>query len=231
MKERNIHADGVTLVELMIAIVLGLVICGLAYMAYNLHGRSVIYQQELAANQQDLRAAMAMIERDIRNSGADPMRSGNICNFYYYRPGDDLILPNSGYDFEDIICVWFDLSSDPVGGADPPDGDTLDAGERILYFDNAQKQLLRLESVAGGNWKNLTGDLIATSMGLDVSYTTGNVSYFSCLDTNTGTVDLNNINTVTVTLTKTGSTKDPDTGRPITSSLTRTIMVRNYGTK
>lgn len=228
MKEKSIDTNGVTLVELMIAIVLGLVISGLAYMAFNLHGRSVIYQQETSAIQQDLRAAMAMIERDVRNSGADPMRTGAICNFYYYYPGQSY--PNT--DYQKNICLWFDLSSDPVGGADPPDGDTLEAGERVDYYNNPGNQLLRLVSVAGGGWPNpVVGDLVATSMGLTVTYTTGGIGDTSCRDGLTNTVPLNRIQTVTVTLTKTGSVKDPDTGKPITSSLTRTIGIRNYGTK
>lgn len=73
IKKHMLNDDkGVTLVELMIAMVLSLLLMSAAYMAFNAQHKSSLYQQEVSAMQQDIRAAMDIIARDIREAGLDP---------------------------------------------------------------------------------------------------------------------------------------------------------------
>jgi hypothetical protein len=65
-------------------------------------------------------------------------------------------------------------------------------------------------------------------MRMSISYTTGELGSQSCKDF-TNAVCLNRIDTVTLTLNKTGVKNDPNTGNPLALSLSRTILIRNYG--
>ncbi len=69
---------GLTLVELMIAILISFLVMAATYSFYRSQERTAMVQQELAVVQQDLRAAMQMLTRDIRMAGYDPRTTGNF---------------------------------------------------------------------------------------------------------------------------------------------------------
>ena len=63
---------GFTLVEILISIaVAGVVMAGI-YSAYSSQQRSYIVQEQVAGMQQNLRASMDLMEREIRMAGCDP---------------------------------------------------------------------------------------------------------------------------------------------------------------
>ena len=70
----NPNKSGLTLVELIVVMVLSLVLVGSAFMAYLAHSKTGREQHEIASLQQDIRAVMDMIDRDVRNSGCSEPR-------------------------------------------------------------------------------------------------------------------------------------------------------------
>jgi len=65
---------GFTLVELMIAMVLGLVVLGAMYGVFTLQNRELGNQEQVVDIQQNARAAIDIISRDIRMAGFNPQR-------------------------------------------------------------------------------------------------------------------------------------------------------------
>ncbi len=62
---------GLTLVELMVVLVLSLLLSATVYLAYQVQHRSSLVQHQVTSIQQDIRAAMDIIAKDIRNAGYD----------------------------------------------------------------------------------------------------------------------------------------------------------------
>ncbi|MEA2101814.1 MAG: prepilin-type N-terminal cleavage/methylation domain-containing protein [Thermodesulfobacteriota bacterium] len=69
---------GLTLIELMIVMVLSLVLMAAVYMAYQAQHKTSSEQQQVSAVQQDLRAVMNIMAKDIRNTGCDPLNKNSF---------------------------------------------------------------------------------------------------------------------------------------------------------
>jgi type IV pilus assembly protein PilW len=112
---------GFTLVELLVALVISGIVMGGTYLVYRSQQRSYRVQEDIAATQQNLRAAMDVMEREIRMAGYDPQRTG-------------------GFSIEDIRSK--DLSDNPDANGYPSlkftidvNGDGLPGGPReSVYF-------------------------------------------------------------------------------------------------
>jgi len=72
------NRDGFTLLELLVAIALSVIIMAAIYSTYYSQQKSFLVQEQLAAMDQNLRAAMFYMETDIRMAGCDPTRKGGI---------------------------------------------------------------------------------------------------------------------------------------------------------
>ena len=105
---------GLTLIELMIVLDLSLVLMGAVYLAFHAQQVSGNEQQQVASVQQDLRAVMLAIEKDLRNAGCDPLFVNTPTNMIF---GIQTPLAN------DSLTVSYDLDADG----------TLDTGEQITY--------------------------------------------------------------------------------------------------
>jgi type IV pilus assembly protein PilW len=70
LKNRN----GFTLIEVLVAMVLSIIIMAAIYSTYYSQQKSYIVQEQVAAMQQNLRAATFFMEREIRMAGCDPTR-------------------------------------------------------------------------------------------------------------------------------------------------------------
>lgn len=66
------NSRGFTLVELMVVIAISIFVLGAIYAAYSAQQRAYIMQEQVAAMQQNIRAAMYTIVGDIRIAGFDP---------------------------------------------------------------------------------------------------------------------------------------------------------------
>jgi len=75
MRESRVAA-GFTLVELLLALGISSIIMGAVYAFYVSQQRHATAQQDIALVQQDLRAAMQIMERDVRMAGYDPTSAG-----------------------------------------------------------------------------------------------------------------------------------------------------------
>ena len=73
-KTRN---QGFTLIELLVAMTIGLVVIAAVSMTFRSQQKSYILQEQVAAMQQNLRAAMFCMEREIRMAGYDPTFTTN----------------------------------------------------------------------------------------------------------------------------------------------------------
>ena len=116
MKREN----GFTLTELLVAMVIAGVVMAAVYSAYVSQQKAYKITEEVSAIQQNLRAAMFFLERDIRMAGYDPT-------------GTDLFgFQNISSPNQETIQVTWDEDEDGLSGAT----------EYVLYKveDNALKQ-------------------------------------------------------------------------------------------
>lgn len=70
--KRETCSNGFTLLELLVAMALGIIIAAAGFAFYTLQLRSQVTQQRITDMQQNLRAAMVMMAGDIRMAGYDP---------------------------------------------------------------------------------------------------------------------------------------------------------------
>jgi type IV pilus assembly protein PilW len=70
--ETPFSENGFTLIEILVAIAISGIVMAGVYSAYFSQQRSYVVQEQVAAAQQNLRAAMYFMEREIRMAGFDP---------------------------------------------------------------------------------------------------------------------------------------------------------------
>jgi type IV pilus assembly protein PilW len=108
--------QGFTMIELMIAMVVSLLALAAIYSTFLAQHRSYQVQSETADMQQNIRAAVYYMQREIRMAGSDPFKAGGI-----------------GIQTADSNRIIF--TEDINGGAanTVPDGFTTGDGENITY--------------------------------------------------------------------------------------------------
>ena len=113
---------GFTLIELLVAMALGLVVLGAVLKVFVSQNRTNAAQQEVAYAQQNVRAAMDLMAREIRSAGYDPEDNGF--------EGIKTATSNS-------IRILSNLSGDDESG------DPDDPNEDVTYTVNGSNQLTR----------------------------------------------------------------------------------------
>jgi type IV pilus assembly protein PilW len=109
--------QGFTLLEVLVVIlILGIVMAGV-YSVYTSQQKSFLIQEDVAEMQQNLRAAMFTMVREIRLAGCNPTGKATT----------GIVTANVS-----TISVTMDISGNNPN-ADPPDGDTGDANEAVTY--------------------------------------------------------------------------------------------------
>jgi type IV pilus assembly protein PilW len=130
---RMVNQRGVTLTELMVALVLGLATVGAVYSIHLIQVKQRIVQEDIMAMQQNARAAMDLIARELRMAGYDPMgvnRDGSNSNDF---PGI------THHPTE--LHVMSDLSGNGV---------VTDSNESIVFLYDASTLSLRRKIGRGG---------------------------------------------------------------------------------
>jgi type IV pilus assembly protein PilW len=74
---RGMSNQGFTLLELMVATTIAFIVMGGIYSTYYSQQKSYLVQTQVAAMQQNLRAAIFHMDRDIRMAGCDPTGAAN----------------------------------------------------------------------------------------------------------------------------------------------------------
>ena len=180
-KVEKFKERGFTLIELLVVVALaGIVMAGI-YSTYASQQKSYITQDQVAAMQQNLRAAMYYMGREIRMAGCDPTGDANAR------------ILNAG---SATFSITLDITDN--AGTGDPDGDTSDANENITYllYDPDGDGITDLGRDTGGG-----NQLVAENIdALDFVY----------LDANgTVTATLSDIRSVQVTLVARTSRGDP----------------------
>ena len=114
MISTNNNHKGFSLIELMVVVAITSIVMAGIYMFYQYNLRSHITQQALVDMQQDMRAAMYMMTREIRVAGYDPSRS-----------------TAATFTIASIAEVQFQL--DDNGDGDFDDGGGNDPNEQVRY--------------------------------------------------------------------------------------------------
>ena len=71
-RKKSLNTQGFTMVELLVAMVVSLLAIGAIYSTFLNQFKSYQVQEEVAAMQQNIRAAMFHLQREIRMAGCDP---------------------------------------------------------------------------------------------------------------------------------------------------------------
>jgi len=107
---------GFTIIEILIALALGLIVFASLFMVFNAENRSYALQADIAEMQQNARAALEIMSREIRMAGYDPTGTA---------------LAGIVEAEKDRIHFTLDITS--TYGPDEPDGDTQDPNEDVVY--------------------------------------------------------------------------------------------------
>ena len=198
---RGNDIQGFTLIELLVAMVIAAIVMTSVYSVYYSQQRSYIIQEEVAAMHQNLRAAMSIMEREIRMAGCNP--TGNASNLGF--------LDNQANRIQFTEDV---RGKDP---GDPPDGDTGDPDEDISYY--------LTDADGDGEVDDLVRDTGGTEADIEKVIAENIASItFSYMDANGNpTVALDNIRFVRIVVTATNN------DRSKTETLQTRIHARNIG--
>ena len=134
---------GFTLIELLVAMTVGLVVMAGVSMTFRSQQKSYLLQEQIAAMQQNLRAAMYHMEREIRMAGCDPNQTASA----------QFVTANAT-----SITFTQDLRGTTEGSL--PDGDTDDPNENITYYLNGG-ELRRNDTNPGGIGDQVIADNIS----------------------------------------------------------------------
>ena len=124
--------QGFTFVEVLIAMAIGGLLLGAVISTFVMQSKSYDVQEQMTEVVQTARAAMDMISREVRMAGYDPV--------------------GAGFDGIPYHGAQLQLLADLRGAnsTDPPDGDTNDPNENIIYaYDAGNLQIDR--NTGGGN--------------------------------------------------------------------------------
>jgi type IV pilus assembly protein PilW len=155
------NTKGFTFIELMVAMAIGMIVMAVIYSTYESQQKSYVTQQLVVDMEQNARAAMSLMKREIRMTGFDPRASNGIDD-------DGLNGIDDGAEASGATVVkagkdWIQFTADLNA-----DGDTDDANEDITYYcDDTDADGIcdtltwQRVSTAGGTAEDLAYDIEA----------------------------------------------------------------------
>ncbi len=157
----RVSGAGFTLIEILVAMVIAMVVMAAIYSTYQAQQRTYVTQEEVSGMQQNMRAAMYIMTREIRMAGYDPKESGifGITDVRLYNIDDSQdVNGNSKIEFT----------------ADLNENGFLDTNERISYsiYDYGNNGVTDLARDSGAGRQILGEDIEA--LGLAYAYDNNN---------------------------------------------------------
>lgn len=132
--------------ELLVAMAMAVIVMAALYSTFKSQQDSYVSQEVVAEMQQNLRAALYMMARDIRIAGYDP---SELADAGIVSAGSNSI--NFTFDINDGIDNDADGTVDEIDEPIISDGDVTDANENITYsLDTSDANNPRLVRDAGG---------------------------------------------------------------------------------
>ncbi len=135
MRDLNMHPmqiarKGFTLVEMLVAMAVGSIVMVSIYTAYVNHQRSHVTQQLVVDMQQNARAALSLMKREIRMAGYDPWATDGVDNDGANGIDDEWETANAGFyaagEGAKAYAVQFEADLNA-------DGDDDDTNENVRY--------------------------------------------------------------------------------------------------
>jgi type IV pilus assembly protein PilW len=167
---------GFTLVELMVAMAISLLVIGSIYSVYRSQQKSYLVQEQVAAMQQNLRAGMTMLTRDIRMAGYNPP-SSTLASAGITEPLNSTDITFTRWDDGDAegkTIIYSISGSDLVrdSGAGPqPVAENIDA-LNFVYLDATGT-----ETTTADNVRSIQVTMVARTGRADPGYTNDEVFY------------------------------------------------------
>ncbi len=193
--------SGIGLIELIIALSISAIVGLAVFGTFSVQNRSFKEQEHTSSLQQNLRAAMLLLERDLRTAGYNP--SG--------MEGAKLLVAEDNQ---------IRFSQDLNGNGDFYSGGSTDGREIILYFINENTQRI---------YVRYHNQVIPQPVAENISAL--NFQYFDNdglqLSTPLSTGDLLKVHSIIVSIT--GVDDHPSLPRPITRTLSSVVYCRNLG--
>lgn len=201
-------SNGFTLIELLVAMTIGLVVMAAVSMTFRSQQRSYLEQEQVAAMQQNVRAAMYYMEKDIKTAGCDPI----------YTAKSKIETAN-----DDLIWFTRDIRGATMGSR--ANGESTDPDENIQYFlqdsdGDGDLDLMR-DDLNDANTPILIAENIPS---LNFIYRDGSGAQIDDGGGDVLAVNRPNIRSVDITLVAAR-----DDGDPRTRTLSTRILCRNLG--
>jgi type IV pilus assembly protein PilW len=147
--------QGFTLVELIVAMAIAAIVMGAIYSTYKSQQHSYVSQTHVVEMQQNLRAALYVIGRDIRMAGFNPAGITDLAGFEPSLPDGD------GNEATDPTTMAFTIDDDADGAI----SNTLSANnnaEQIAYrLDSNRLQKFMYDAVDGWRWETVAENIDA----------------------------------------------------------------------
>ena len=142
---------GFTLVELLVAMAITAVVMAAVYTLYKTQQDSYIAQDQVVEMQQNVRASLYQMARDMRMAGFNPQRAPNVGGFVTQLPDD-----GGGTTTTNSTNIAFTIDQDSNGVID------IDANtEQIAYrLDNATSALQKFR-VSDDTWQTVADNISA----------------------------------------------------------------------
>jgi prepilin-type N-terminal cleavage/methylation domain-containing protein len=235
-KKYSNNNRGFTLVEILVALVLGLLVTAAVFFYYNTINSSGISQREITIVQNDLIAVTESLETDIMNAGCNPKTTSSFSGYngvYYKYSGPGSIMVNA------------DLDKNGVYSGDNRPA-SYSENERIIYRINKATQTLEriFYEYDGSTYiKTITQPILKKVTNFNITYwstdlnehvtPSSSITYpasgwiLPASDTTLTSAEAAKVKAVIIKIIVRTDKKDPQTGEYIERSVEKWIDMRN----